>query len=115
MNKSEWNYLSLKKLARALLGSTFPLCHNICTRRQINTSWLIGEHGLRAEAGGSLETRQLGLLIADHANHLDRGSTLARRTALSDQQATFPWTVLKMCWHTLALGDHPLLYPSAFL
>lgn len=56
MNKSEWNYLSLKKLARALLGSTFPLCHNICTRRQINTSWLIGEHGLRAEAGGSLET-----------------------------------------------------------
>lgn len=39
----------IKILARTLLSSTFPLCQNICTRRQMNTSRLIGEQGLRAE------------------------------------------------------------------
>lgn len=35
----------IKILARALLSSTFPLCQNSCLGRQINTLWLIGEHG----------------------------------------------------------------------
>ena len=37
--------------------SAHPLCQNVCIRRQINISWLVGEHGIRVGGGEVLNWR----------------------------------------------------------
>lgn len=100
-------------MARTSLINTFPLCQTICTKRQTNASWLMGEHGIGAEGA---HVAILPVMITDHSSPLScscrPASYRSVRGTACPPLGQAPQTVLQTCWPS---GSPPSLFLSLSL